>query len=97
MATNDNLLFEAPAYTLWAQVLLPLAVPTVYTYAIPNEMLSTAIKGCRVEVVFGKTKKYAGIINHSATNHRLTLPNQLLMYWTMSLCCIMNSLHCGSG
>ena len=62
MATNDNLLFEAPAYTLWAQVLLPLAVPTVYTYAIPNEMLSTAIKGCRVEVVFGKTKKYAGII-----------------------------------
>ena len=46
----------------WAEIILPLALPTVYTYAIPDHLLSMAKPGCRAEVVFGKNKKYAGII-----------------------------------
>ena len=46
----------------WIEVILPLAIPKTYTYSVP-EMLADKIKiGCRVEVVFGKNKKYAGII-----------------------------------
>ena len=46
----------------WAEVILPLALPTTYTYSIPVQFQSTALIGCRVEVVFGKNKKYAGVI-----------------------------------
>lgn len=46
----------------WIEVILPLAAPKAYTYSVP-EALRTDVKiGCRVEVVFGKNKKYAGII-----------------------------------
>ncbi|MEO5984643.1 MAG: hypothetical protein ABIP80_04010, partial [Ferruginibacter sp.] len=47
---------------VWAQIILPLALPVVYTYNIPQHLVTNAQPGCRVEVVFGKTKKYAGII-----------------------------------
>ena len=46
----------------WAEIILPLALPTVYTYAIPVQLIQQAQPGCRAEVVFGKNKKYAGII-----------------------------------
>lgn len=49
-------------YTHWAEVILPLALPTVYTYALPEMLLSHAEPGKRVEVVLGNNKKYAGII-----------------------------------
>jgi primosomal protein N' (replication factor Y) len=48
----------------WANIILPLALPTVYTYAIPTHLLQKATVGCRAEVVFGKNKKYAGIIKN---------------------------------
>lgn len=46
----------------WAEIILPLALPIVYTYGIPDHLLERALPGCRVEVVFGKNKKYSGII-----------------------------------
>ncbi len=46
----------------WAHVILPLALPTVYTYGVPAHLAEKANVGCRVEVIFGKNKKYAGII-----------------------------------
>ena len=46
----------------WAEIILPLALPTVYTYAIPVHLIQKAQPGCRAEVVFGKNKKYAGVI-----------------------------------
>ncbi len=49
-------------YTSWATVILPLAIPLVYTYALPEELLPVIQPGCRVEVEFGKSKKYAGIV-----------------------------------
>lgn len=47
---------------MWAEVILPLALPAAYTYAVPAHLLAKASPGCRVEVIFGKQKKYAGII-----------------------------------
>ncbi len=46
----------------WAQIILPLALPNVYTYSVPPHLIKQAQPGCRVEVVLGKNKKYAGII-----------------------------------
>jgi primosomal protein N' (replication factor Y) len=54
--------FKEEQNTHWAEIILPLALPVVYTYAIPNHLLQNAKPGCRVEVIFGKNKKYAGII-----------------------------------
>jgi len=60
-------LFKEETITHWAYVVLPLALPAVYTYAVPEALLQKAQIGCRVEVVFGKNKKYAGIIKAIST------------------------------
>ncbi len=60
MKTEFNFIEESSGY--WAEIILPLALPTVYTYAIPPNLVAKAEPGCRAEVVFGKNKKYAGII-----------------------------------
>jgi primosomal protein N' (replication factor Y) len=49
---------------MYAQVILPLALPKTYTYAIPHEWEEKLMPGMRVEVVFGKNKKYAGIVKN---------------------------------
>lgn len=46
----------------FAEVIIPLALPTNFTWAIPAELLESVKPGCRVEVVLGKNKKYAGIV-----------------------------------
>ena len=67
MDTDLVLNFKEPQPTHWAEIILPLALPTVYSYAIPEHLLAQAIIGCRAEVVFGKNKKYAGIIKSTFT------------------------------
>ncbi len=63
MLPNKNeILFKEEVATHWALIVLPLALPQLYTYAIPAHLLEKALPGCRAEVVFGKNKKYAGII-----------------------------------
>jgi len=47
---------------LFAEVIIPLAIPKTYTYEVPENMQQHAIPGIRVEVVFGKQKRYSGII-----------------------------------
>jgi len=64
---NENLqdqnLFESSTATkLWIEVILPLAIPKTYTYSVPSNLHKKIKIGCRTEVVFGKNKKYAGII-----------------------------------
>lgn len=46
----------------WVEVILPLAAPKTYTYSVPALLQADIKAGCRAEVVFGKNKKYAGII-----------------------------------
>ena len=62
MSTGNEILFAEDSSGFWAEIILPLALPTTYTYSIPTQFLQRALPGCRVEVVFGKQKKYAGII-----------------------------------
>ncbi len=48
-------------YHLFAEVLIPLALPRNYTWAIPEHLSEQVKEGCRVEVVL-KNKKYAGLV-----------------------------------
>lgn len=67
MTGQNQIAFKETTYSHWAHIVLPLALPVVYTYAIPDLHLERALPGCRVEVVFGKNKKYAGIIKSVIT------------------------------
>lgn len=60
MQVNDTIFYNTPS--VWVDVILPLALPQVYTYHVPPELESSVQRGCRVEVIFGKSKRYAGII-----------------------------------
>ena len=51
---------------MFAEVIIPLAIPKTYTYAIPAEWKEVALPGVRVEVIFGKQKRYAGIIKSTS-------------------------------
>lgn len=65
--SNEPLQGDAEAVSperLYAEVILPLALPTTYTYSIPNHFSLKVAVGCRVEVVLGKHKRYAGIVKH---------------------------------
>jgi primosomal protein N' (replication factor Y) (superfamily II helicase) len=47
---------------MFAEVIIPLALPKNYTWAVPQHMQDALQPGCRVEVNLGKNKKYAGIV-----------------------------------
>ncbi len=66
--TEENILFTEPKVTMWAEVIMPLALPTTYTYSIPQQFQAKLKPGCRVEVVLGKNKRYAGIAKSITTN-----------------------------
>lgn len=48
--------------TLFADIILPLALPQLYTYRVPQEWNSEVKQGQRVLVQFGKNKLYTGIV-----------------------------------
>ena len=64
---ENELNFNEPTSGYWAEIILPLALPNVYTYSVPVNMVAAAQPGCRAEVLFGKNKKYAGIIKKLIT------------------------------
>ncbi|HUN04024.1 MAG TPA: primosomal protein N', partial [Niabella sp.] len=47
---------------MYAEIVIPLALPLNYTWAIPDYLLESVRPGCRVEVNLGKNKKYAGVV-----------------------------------
>jgi primosomal protein N' (replication factor Y) (superfamily II helicase) len=47
---------------MFAEVIIPLALPINYTWEVPEHLTATVSEGCRVEVNLGKSKKYAGIV-----------------------------------
>ena len=55
-------LFQTEEPSMWVEVILPLALPQVYTYHVPEQFQLLAEPGLRVEVIFGKARRYAGII-----------------------------------
>ena len=61
MQDNTNILFTEPSSGLWAEIILPLALPQTYTYTIPVALVDKVKPGCRAEVEL-KNKKYAGVV-----------------------------------
>jgi len=59
---NNELFNAAPADRLYAEVIIPLALPKNYTWEIPHHFQAAVQPGIRVEVVLGKNKKYSGIV-----------------------------------
>ena len=57
----------SPAAT-FAEIIIPLALPKNYTWQIPYHLKDKVKTGCRVEVILGKNKKYAGIIKRLHNN-----------------------------
>ncbi|MBS1610336.1 MAG: primosomal protein N' [Bacteroidetes bacterium] len=47
---------------MFAEIIIPLALPKNYTWSVPQAIHDAIKVGCRVEVNLGKNKKYAGIV-----------------------------------
>ncbi|NQW77993.1 MAG: primosomal protein N', partial [Chitinophagaceae bacterium] len=52
---------------MYAEIIIPLALPKNYTWAIPTELTEGVMIGMRVEVMLGPNKRYAGIIKQILT------------------------------
>ena len=47
---------------MFAEIIIPLALPKNYTWSVPPHLLDSVQPGCRVEVELGKNKRYAGLV-----------------------------------
>ena len=47
---------------MYAEIIIPLALPKNYTWEIPSTLLDQIMIGMRVEVMLGNNKRYAGIV-----------------------------------
>lgn len=64
---------------MFAEIIIPLALPKNYTWHIPDAMLEGLSIGCRVEVNLGKSKKYAGIVKRIHNEEPLSFePKEIL-------------------
>lgn len=52
----------------FAEVILPLPLPTTYTYSIPREMQGRIKAGCRVSVPLGSKKHYTAMVASTHDN-----------------------------
>ena len=52
---------------MYAEIIIPLALPKNYTWAIPEAMQTEIMIGMRVEVMLGANKRYAGIVKKITT------------------------------
>ncbi|MDL2251304.1 primosomal protein N' [Odoribacter sp. OttesenSCG-928-J03] len=62
---------------MFADVIIPLAVAGIYTYSVPDDMISSLTEGVLVVVSFGRNKKYTGVvvkIHHSEPQGYKTKP-----------------------
>jgi len=62
MSQQDAHIALFPGKNVYAEVIIPLALPRNDTWSVPADLQDTAKPGCRVEVNLGKNKKYAGIL-----------------------------------
>lgn len=65
---NENRGISTGTAELFAEIIIPLALPKNYTWSVPASLQETARVGCRVEVNLGKNKRYAGIIKRLHTD-----------------------------
>ncbi|WP_020569598.1 replication restart helicase PriA [Neolewinella persica] len=57
------------AGTIYADIILPLALRQSYTFSVPEEMVTQLKPGLRVEVQFGRSKHYTGIVRRLHGEH----------------------------
>ncbi len=50
--------------TKFVDVILPVAVPNLYTYRVPHELTDLVLPGQRVVVEFGRRKRYSAIVRN---------------------------------
>lgn len=60
--SNEQLHQVRPASSYYVDIILPLAIAKPYTYWVPEAFVSLIQIGIRVEVQFGKSKLYTGLI-----------------------------------
>ena len=60
--SNAKLHQVRPASSYYVDIILPLAIAKPYTYWVPEAFVSLIQVGIRVEVQFGKSKLYTGLI-----------------------------------
>ncbi|MBN8673465.1 MAG: primosomal protein N' [Chitinophagales bacterium] len=65
---SENSSISPGIAVLFAEIIIPLALPKNYTWSVPASLQETARVGCRVEVNLGKNKRYAGIIKRLHTD-----------------------------
>jgi len=53
---------------MYAEIIIPLALPKNYTWMIPISMQEEVAIGMRVEVMLGANKRYAGIVKNISSN-----------------------------
>ena len=53
---------------MYAEIIIPAALPKNYTWSVPAHLLEQVKPGCRVEVNLGKNKKYAGVVKKLLEN-----------------------------
>ena len=53
---------------MYAEIIIPLALPKTFTYAVPEPLREQVIPGVRVEVSFGKKRRYAGVVKSTSTD-----------------------------
>ena len=58
----EQQLHPAPATQTYVSVILPLAVQKPFTYEVPEHLVREVAFGKRVEVEFGKAKRYSAVI-----------------------------------
>ncbi len=51
-----------PTYPSFIEVILPVPLQGTFTYGVPEELLPKIQIGCRVELEFGKKKRYSGLV-----------------------------------
>jgi primosomal protein N' (replication factor Y) len=59
---QDSLHPVRTAASYYVDVILPLAIARAYTYWVPEELVTQVTPGIRVEVQFGKSKLYTGLV-----------------------------------
>ncbi len=67
--THSPLLIPDAEQLVFAEIIIPLALPKNYTWSIPDRLLEQAKVGVRVEVELRK-KRYAGVIKKMHNNKR---------------------------
>lgn len=65
---------QSSSKVFYADVIIPTALPTIFTWVVPPTLLDEVKVGCRVEVNLGKKKTYAGLVKRVYQSQVLSAP-----------------------